>query len=213
MKSRVGKVIEVIVITLLVVGCLGALGYLAYKVAAPVDSGETAPVEEEPVRIYTHDELLGPPLSFETPAYIRIPAIGVDEEVREGDDNDEIMYTILAQGPIHITHTGYPGQKGNCVISGHRTTCTRPFNRLDELKEGDIIAIDNPRGHYEYTVYAVYAIDPAENVTLTTDEPIITLTTCHPEHYATQRLVARGALASFTPIEFMDTVDTTAPQQ
>ncbi len=202
MKSRAGKVIEITLITLVAAGCLGALGYFGYKVAAPIEEGEGAETEEA-VRIYTHDEVLGPPLTFETPAYIRIPAIGVDEEVREGDDNDEIMYATLAQGPIHVTHTGFPGQKGNCVISGHRTTCTRPFNRLDELKAGDVIVIDNPRGHYEYAVYDVYAIDPAENVTLTTDEPIITLTTCHPEYYATQRLVVRGTLTGFTPVEFM----------
>lgn len=202
-RSRAGKIIEVTVITLVLAACLGVVVFILTKIAAPTSQGQPATVEEEPVHILTHDEAVGPPLTLETPAYIRIPAIGVDEEMREGNDNDEIMYTILAQGPIHVTHTGFPGQKGNCVISGHRTTKTKPFNRLDELKSGDIISIDNPRGHYEYTVYSVYAINPAENVTLTTDEPIITLTTCHPEGTATQRLVVRGALTSFTPIEYM----------
>jgi LPXTG-site transpeptidase (sortase) family protein len=202
-RSRAGKIIEVTVITLALAACLGVVVFILSKIAAPTSSSQSAAVEEEPVRILTHDEAVGPPLTFETPAYIRIPAIGVDEEVREGNDNDEIMYEILAMGPIHITHTTFPGQRGNCVISGHRTTKTKPFNRLDELKPGDIVSIDNPRGHYEYTVYSVYAIDPAENVTLTTDEPIITLTTCHPEGTATQRLVVRGALTSFIPIEYM----------
>ncbi len=96
--------------------------------------------------------MLGPPLSFETPAFIRIPVVGIDEEVREGSDIDEEMYTILSMGPIHLTHTGFPGWPGNCVISGHRTTKTKPFNRLDELKAGDAIYIQNPRGVYEYQV-------------------------------------------------------------
>jgi sortase A len=104
---------------------------------------------------------------------------------------------VLALGPFHLPHTAFPGQRGNCVISGHRTTYTRPFNRLDELKVGDPIIIDNPRGRYEYVVQSVSAINPAENVTLSTDEPIITLTTCHPEGSASQRLVARGILVNY----------------
>ncbi len=189
----------------LAAACLTVLVLLTMKIAEPTSSGEAEEeAPSEPVRVLTHDEVLGPPLTFETPAYLRIPSIGVDEEVREGSDDEEEMYAALALGPIHLTHTAFPGQRGNCVISGHRTTYTKPFNRLDELKEGDPIIIDNPRGRYEYAVYSVYAIDPAENVTLWTEEPIITLTTCHPEGSDRQRLVARGSLVRFTPIEYME---------
>lgn len=163
--------------------------------------------EEEPATTFrplTHDELLGPPLSFETPAYIRIPSIGVDEEVREGSDDEEELYRILAEGPVHLPHTGYPGWPGNCVISGHRTTKTRPFNRLDELKPGDAVFIQNPRGLYEYRVEEVRYIDPAENVTLQTGEPVLTLTTCAPEGQATLRLVVRASLQGFIPVEEME---------
>ncbi len=160
--------------------------------------------EAEEYRPLTHDELLGAPLSFETPAYIRIPAVGIDEEVREGSDDEEEMYDILAMGPIHLTHTGYPGWPGNCVISGHRTTKTRPFNRLDELKGGDVVYIQNPRGLYEYRVTELRYIDPAENVTLQTEEATLTLTTCAPEGDATLRLIVRATLAGFTPVEEME---------
>jgi sortase A len=160
--------------------------------------------EEPPSRPLYHDELIGPPLSFETPAFIRIPAIGVDEEVREGSDDEEELYRLLAAGPIHLPHTGFPGWPGNCVISGHRTTYTRPFNRLDELKPGDPVLIQNPRGIYEYRVYQVRYADPAENVTLQTEEPVLTLTTCAPEGRSTQRLVIRASLASFTPVEELE---------
>jgi LPXTG-site transpeptidase (sortase) family protein len=164
-----------------------------------------ARTEEEPrVRPLYHDELLGPPLSFETPAFISIPSIGVDEEVREGSDDEDELYRLLAQGPIHLPHTGFPGQPGNCVISGHRTTYPRPFNRLDELKPGDSIFIRNPRGIYEYRVYQARYADPAENVTLQTEEPVLTLTTCAPEGRSTQRLVIRASLAAFTPVEELE---------
>ncbi|MDD3719248.1 MAG: class E sortase [Actinomycetota bacterium] len=159
--------------------------------------------EADESRPLTHDDLLGPPLSFETPAFIRIPAAEIDEEVREGSDIDGELYTTLSMGPVHLTHTGFPGWPGNCVISGHRTTCTRPFNRLDELKPGDAIFIQNPRGVYEYQVSELRYIDPSENVTLQTEEPILTLTTCAPEGDATLRLVVRAALKAFTPVEEM----------
>ena len=203
-RSRKSRIIEASVIGLVLLACAGVVVFLGIKVASPTSSSNgSEPVKEEPVRVLTHDEAVGPPLTFETPAYIRIPVIEVDEEVREGSDDEEAMYQILAQGPIHITHTGFPGQTGNCVISGHRTTKTRPFNRLDEVKAGDAIVIDNPRGRYEYQVYSVFAIDPSEDVTLPTEDSVITLTTCHPEGNATQRLVVRGLLTGFTPIEYM----------
>ena len=199
-----GRAAGKLVALVLAAGCIALLVLTAVRLAEPVPSGEVSEGRtEEPARVLTHDELLGPPLTFETPAFIRIPSIGVDEEVREGSDNEEEMYAALALGPIHLTHTAFPGQQGNCVISGHRTTYTKPFNRLDELKEGDLVIIDNPRGRYEYAVNSVRAIDPAENVTLWTEEPTITLTTCHPEGSDRQRLVVRGTLARFTPIEYM----------
>jgi len=163
-----------------------------------------ASAEPEPAGLPTHDELLGPPLSFETPAFLSIPAIGLEEEVREGSDDEEELYRILALGPVHIPHTGFPGWPGNCVISGHRTTKTRPFNRLDELKTGDAIFIRNPRGLYRYRVTEVTYVRPWVNVTLHTEEPILTLTTCAPEGQATLRLVVRAVLEDFTPVEEME---------
>jgi sortase A len=195
----------VIGVCVIIVGLLAAgAPFLYTRIRQAASSNSEIPTPAESVRIRTHDEVLGPPLSFETPAYIRIPAIGVDEEVREGSDNQEELYATLALGPVHIKHTAFPGQKGNCVISGHRTTHTRPFNRLDELKQGDVIYIDNPRGRYQYAVFSIFLINPSENVTLPTEEPVLTLTTCHPEGEATHRLVVRAGLTNFTPIEYMN---------
>lgn len=189
---------------LLVVAFAVFMPFLYERARRSAAKVEGAGAEPDGARPLTHDELLGPPLSFETPAYISIPAIGLDEEVREGSDDEEELYEILALGPIHLPHTGFPGWPGNCVISGHRTTKTRPFNRLDELKSGDAIFIRNPRGLYEYRVYELRYIDPSENVTLQTKDPILTLTTCAPEGQATQRLVVRASLQAFTPVEEME---------
>ena len=204
MKGRKGAVIAVS-LSIIIVAALAVLGPYLYdrlrrdSAAANEEAGDAEGFEP-----LTHDEVLGAPLSFETPAYLRIPTVAIDEEVREGSDIEEELYTILSMGPVHLTHTGFPGWPGNCVISGHRTTKTKPFNRLDELKAGDAIFIHNPRGIYEYHVVELRYIDPSENVIAQTEDPILTLTTCAPEGDATQRLVVRAELKGFTPVEEME---------
>ncbi len=187
---------------ILILVTAGTVLWVFFKISRQ-ESSSPDDISVEPVVTFTHEQNVGPPLSFETPAYIRIPAIGLNQEVREGSDNEEELYKILELGPIHIPHTAFPGQKGNCVISGHRTTYTRPFNRLDELKKGDVIYIENPRGLYEYTVYVSFLIKPLDNPTLPTPDPVLTLTTCHPEGSDAYRLVVRASLTKFTPVELM----------
>jgi len=204
LKGRKGAVLAIVlsIAILMALALLGPMLYDRLRKDSAEANEEQAEVEEyEPL---THDEVLGPPLSFETPAYVRIPVVEIDEEVREGSDVEEELYTILSMGPVHLTHTGFPGWPGNCVISGHRTTKTRPFNRLDELQPGDLIYIENPRGIYEYQVYESLYIDPSENVTLQTEDSILTLTTCAPEGDATLRLIVRAELTNFTPVEEME---------
>lgn len=204
MKGRRNMWIAVVVSAVLIVSFAIGMPILYQRLRSSAAQESTTAAGESESRPLYHDELLGPPLSFETPAYIRIPAIGLEEEVREGSDDEEELYRLLAQGPIHLPHTGFPGWPGNCVISGHRTTYTRPFNRLDELRPGDPIYIRNPRGIYEYRVYQTRYANPAENVTLQTEEPVLTLTTCAPEGSSRQRLVIRASLSSFTPVEELE---------
>jgi LPXTG-site transpeptidase (sortase) family protein len=204
LRGRRSTAIAIIVCIIIVVGLAILAPYLYDHLRRNSAQADEEPAQQQEVKPLTHDELLGAPLSFETPTYISVPSVGIEEEVREGSDFEEELYTILSQGPIHLTHTGYPGWPGNCVISGHRTTFTKPFNRLDELKAGDAIFIRNPRGLYEYRVVELKYIDPLENVTLQTEEPILTLTTCAPEGDATLRLIVRAELVNSTPIEEME---------
>ncbi len=205
MKGRKGAVLAIAlsVAILIALALLGPVLYDRLRRDSAQASEEQARAAEE-FEPLTHDEVLGPPLSFETPAYLRIPAVEIDEEVREGSDYEEELYTILSMGPVHLPHTGFPGCPGNCVISGHRTTKTKPFNHLDELEPGEVIYIENPRGLYEYQVYELRYIDPIENVTLQTEDAILTLTTCAPEGDATLRLIVRAQLKGFTPVEEME---------
>jgi LPXTG-site transpeptidase (sortase) family protein len=191
------------VLSVLILAAFGFLGYALYDQFAghtQIMGEETTPEEYVPL---THDELLGRPLSFETPAFVRIPAIDLKEEVREGSDDEDELSNLIAMGPVHITHTGFPGWDGNCVISGYRASYGKPFARLDGVSTGDLVYIDNPRGTYQYTVQEVYYTDPEKNVTLQTADPILTLT-WSPERHTAQRLVVRGSLSDFVPVEVQE---------
>lgn len=48
----------------------------------------------------------------------------------------------LKRGPGHMPGTALPGQVGNVVLSGHRTTYGAPFNRWDELGAGDQVVLE-----------------------------------------------------------------------
>lgn len=123
-------------------------------------------------------------------AKIRIPEIGVDRVVVEG-----VSEADLKKGPGHYPGTAFPGETGNVVISGHRTTYGAPFYRLDELKPGDEITLEDASGTYKYRVTEKKVVSPTDlSVVVPSTEPRLTLTTCHPRFSARQRLIVIAAL-------------------
>ena len=134
-------------------------------------------------------------------ALIRIPRLGRDYEyaILEGVTAED-----LRRGPGHYPGTALPGKAGNFVLSGHRTTYAAPFNRIDELRRGDDIIIEAPEARYTYRVSAKQVVSPTQ-VDVIAPVPnhperrptrsMITLTTCHPEYSARERLVVVGVLA------------------
>lgn len=122
---------------------------------------------------------------------IRIPAIGLNQAVVEGVDREQ-----LRLGPGHYPGTPVPGFLGNSVISGHRTTYTRPFFDLDLLEPGDSILLDTPLGLVTYRVRSSYTVDPSDMSPLAaTDTAVLTLTTCNPKGSAVERLIVVADLA------------------
>ena len=68
---------------------------------------------------------------------LQIPAIDVDSPFLEG-----IRLSTLDYGPGHWPCTAMPGELGNVVVAGHRTSHNADFRRLDELKPGDEVIFD-----------------------------------------------------------------------
>ena len=117
---------------------------------------------------------------------IRIPKIGLDTVVVEGTTQ-----SALRAGAGHYVDSPLPCEQGNVAIAGHRVTFGHPFKRMAELGPGDEIFLDTPIGSCTYRIATVPApVDPSDvGVVGPTKDPELTLTTCHPEHSARQRLV------------------------
>jgi sortase A len=135
-------------------------------------------------------------------ARMRVPRVGLDAVVFEG-----ITTETLAKGPGHMPGTSLPGQPGNAVISGHRTTHGRPFHDFDLLVEGDLVEIETAIGTHVYEVRESFIVAPTDVwVTDQRDGGWLTLTTCNPKYSATERLIVTAELVSGPNAEYVATL-------
>ena len=133
-------------------------------------------------------------------AVMRVPRFGEDwaKVIVEGVDLRD-----LRDGPGHYPGTALPGQVGNFVVSGHRTTYGAPFNRVDELRPGDAIVVETRDTWYTYRVTSSEVVRPTavevtypvpKDRTAKPAKALITLTSCHPKYSARQRIIVYGEL-------------------
>lgn len=119
-----------------------------------------------------------------------IPSLEVDEVMFEGVGGE-----TLKMGPGHMPWTPVPGQPGNAVVSGHRTTYGRPFYDLDLLEAGDRIEVETALGAHVFEVREILIVEPTDVwVTEHKTGAWLTLTTCHPRFSAAERLVIQAEL-------------------
>jgi sortase A len=111
---------------------------------------------------------------------------------------------VLNRGMVgHYVGTEGPGRIGNFATAGHRTTYSKPYNRVAELQDGDWLIVETAQYYFIYEVSGreiVYPEDtrviwpvPNEKDAIPT-ERIITLTTCHPMFSAAQRYIIWGKM-------------------
>ncbi|MDY7104374.1 MAG: class E sortase [Actinomycetota bacterium] len=114
-----------------------------------------------------------------------IPALGVDQPLQQG-----MTLTALDRGPSHWPGTAMPGELGNAVIGGHRTTYSRPFRNVDQLKVGDQVQFVMPEATHTYAVTEVEVVTPdAVHIASQTPDYRATLFACHPPGSARFRIV------------------------
>ncbi|SNS21704.1 class E sortase [Actinomadura mexicana] len=133
-------------------------------------------------------------------AQIRIKRMGLKMGVRQG-----VSEAVLRRGAGHYPGTALPGQVGNTVLLGHRTTWRAPFYQLDRMRRGDRIVLRVGRRSYVYRVRTKRVVDPRDRRAL---EPVpfkrasaphgryLTLVTCTPKGSDRHRLVVVGKIDS-----------------
>jgi sortase A len=123
-------------------------------------------------------------------ALISIPSIGLTQVVAEGTTPSD-----LKVGPGHLMSSPLPGEAGNVVIAGRRTTYGAPFGKLDELHPGDAIKFDTGQGKVTYVVNWIKHVSPGQtDPVLDTTDNRLTLITSDPAFIASGRLVVEASL-------------------
>ena len=123
---------------------------------------------------------------------IEIPKIGVDMTMYEG-----IRMTTLDYGPGHWPGSAMPGQAGNIVVAGHRTSKHRVFRNVDQLVAGDEIIFHDDNGTHTYAVREIAIVPPsAVWIVDPTDTPTATLFACHPPGSTRERIVVFADLVT-----------------
>lgn len=181
---------------------LGSTLRAADPKADSVDIGEflgSQPPEQSPrtVDFFSEDPV---PLG-ESFAFLTIPKIGVDDVVvYEGVDRE-----TLKSGPGHMERTPLPGQPGNAVLSGHRTTYGRPFFDLDLLEVGDPVEVRTATGTHVYEIREMEVVLPVD-VWVTDPRPggWLTLTTCNPKFSARERLVVWAEMVDGPNLDYIN---------
>lgn len=140
---------------------------------------------------------------------LEIPAIGLSQPLFEG-----VTLTAINRGPSHWPGTAMPGQTGNVVVAGHRTTYTKPFWDLQAVQPGDELIFSMADGtRYVYELERTEVVSPdAVHIIHQTPERRATLFACHPRGSARQRIVGHFVMkAPAITYEVVDTVGVRAP--
>ena len=156
---------------------------------------DAPPVMEEP----EHGEVFG---------VISVPRWGPDYEVpiAQGTTRRDVL-DVLGTG--HYEGTAMPGEVGNFSVAGHRVTYGKPFNRVEELEDGDAVIVRTEDTWYVYKIERTQIVWPrqVEVIAPVPDEPgveptvpMMTLTTCHPMWSARERFIVHAAFDYWMPV-------------
>jgi sortase A len=118
-------------------------------------------------------------------AVLEIPQLHLRQVVIEGT-----TAATLAEGPGHLRSSVLPGQHGNAVIAGRRTTYGGPFHHIDRLSRGALIRVTTGHGVFRYRVAGWRSAGPGRPDQLGASmKNLLTLTTSDPPYRASRRLI------------------------
>jgi len=149
---------------------------------APTTTEAAPPPIPQPPPIETRPRWAG-----EFVGRIVVPKLGIDAPMHEGVD-----MTTLDLGPGYWPGSARPGQNGNLVVAGHRTSHTKPFRYIDQLEPGDEVLFDVAGAQYRYVMSGYEIVTPDRvDIINPTSTPTATLFACHPPGSTRYRYVVR----------------------
>ncbi len=116
---------------------------------------------------------------------LEVPRLHLNAAFLEGAQEGQ-----LEVGPGHMEQTPLPGQAGDAVLAGHRTTWGKPFADLDQLQVGDRAIVTTRQGRFIFAATSSSIVLPSDRGgILITTGPSLTLLTCTPRYSASHRLL------------------------
>ncbi len=142
---------------------------------------------------------------------LSIPRLGLErvKVALDVDGNDERIYNgILTKAIAHLKKSAYPGQFGNVFIFGHSRLpifsggggYSSIFTDLPQIRVGDIVKLYEKGIEYTYQISQTGVVEPSD-VFITNQPPtkkMITIMTCIPPGFASQRYITVGELIDST---------------
>lgn len=119
-----------------------------------------------------------------------IPRLKMRSVIVEG-----VTDLMFDQGMGHWPGTAMPGERGNAVYGGHRTSGPAPLYYVERLKVGDPIIILKGLKKVEYRVISKRIVKPtALWITHQSSGSTLTIFSCHPRGSTKQRYVIQALL-------------------
>jgi sortase A len=155
------------------------------------EPGEAGELPEDLLpALLAYDPLPTPAPGPELALRIRIPAIGVDHPVVQGDDWEQ-----LKLGVGQHVGSADPGQPGNLVLSAHNDIYGEIFRHLDRLAAGNEVILSTASRDYTYVIEGMQIVEPADVWVMgPTSTPQLTLISCFPFRINTHRIAVFGRL-------------------
>ena len=142
-------------------------------IALPVSSPKPTPTAPAPTPPQVAPLYASMPKLGQKIGTIYLESLHLSWPIIEGTNDAQ-----LARGVGHYVSSVLPGYSDNTVLSGHRSTV---FNRLGQLKKGDLIYVRTSAGVFTYQVYSFKVVlRNTMHAIVSSNHAMLTLTTCYP---------------------------------
>lgn len=124
-------------------------------------------------------------------ALLEVKDIDLRRVVIEGTEAED-----LAKGPGHLVGSAIPGQPGTSAILGRSSTYGSAFDRIDELKAGQVVTVTTAQGEHTYEIIDSTVRSANDSAAFTGERNMLLLITGVGDPSPDKRLVVRALLTS-----------------